>query len=250
MKGGSKVSVKTSLPNFPQSLCLFKGRPLSVQQQMMQQSRQLDPNLLVKQQTPPSQQQSLHQPAMKSFLENVMPHPTPELQKGPSPINAFSNFPIGGFLLGQSIGLVLGDHKLSSCFLTCPVFLSWAPRGSLAAPSLSGHTSSSISLSPYFRNVSLCSRKLHIPRSPCPGGAVVRIHLPAQEMQETWFDPWVRKIPWRRKWQPTSVLLPGKSHGQRSLVGCGPWGQRESDARLKWVNITYISFFKTQISSL
>jgi len=33
------------------------------------------------------------------------------------------------------------------------------------------------------------------------------------------FDPWVRKIPWRREWQPTPVFLPGKSHGQRSLVG-------------------------------
>ena len=37
-------------------------------------------------------------------------------------------------------------------------------------------------------------------------------------MQETWFDSWVRKIPWRRKWQPTPVFLPRKSHGQRSLV--------------------------------
>ena len=34
---------------------------------------------------------------------------------------------------------------------------------------------------------------------------------------------------WRRKWQPTPVLLPGKSHGQRSLVGCSPWGCQESD---------------------
>ena len=34
---------------------------------------------------------------------------------------------------------------------------------------------------------------------------------------------------WRRKWQPTPVLLPGKSHGQRSLVGCSPWGRYESD---------------------
>jgi len=33
------------------------------------------------------------------------------------------------------------------------------------------------------------------------------------------FDPWVRKIPWRRAWQPTPVFLPGKSHEQRSLVG-------------------------------
>ena len=34
------------------------------------------------------------------------------------------------------------------------------------------------------------------------------------------FDPWVRKIPWRRAWQP--VFLPGESHGQRNLVGYGP----------------------------
>ena len=38
------------------------------------------------------------------------------------------------------------------------------------------------------------------------------------------FDPWIRNIPWRRKWQPTPVFLPGKPHGQRSLVGCSPWG--------------------------
>src|SRR5574337_155407 len=43
------------------------------------------------------------------------------------------------------------------------------------------------------------------------------------------FNPWVRKIPWRRKWQPTPVLLPGKSHGQSSLVGCSPRGHEESD---------------------
>ena len=43
------------------------------------------------------------------------------------------------------------------------------------------------------------------------------------------FDPWVGKIPWRRKWQFTPVLLPGKSHGQRSLVGYRPWGRKESD---------------------
>ena len=36
-------------------------------------------------------------------------------------------------------------------------------------------------------------------------------------------------IAWRRQWHPTPVLLPGESHGQRSLVGCGPWGREESD---------------------
>ena len=40
------------------------------------------------------------------------------------------------------------------------------------------------------------------------------------------FDPWVGKIPWRRKWQSTPVLFPVKSHGQRSLVGQSPWGRR------------------------
>ena len=43
------------------------------------------------------------------------------------------------------------------------------------------------------------------------------------------FDPWVGKIPWGRKWQPTPVFLLGKSHVQRSLVGCSPWGHKESD---------------------
>ena len=40
------------------------------------------------------------------------------------------------------------------------------------------------------------------------------------------FAPWVGKIPLRRKWQPTPVFLPGKSHGQKSLVGYGPWGHK------------------------
>ena len=52
-------------------------------------------------------------------------------------------------------------------------------------------------------------------------------NLPA--MQETGFNPWVGKIPWRRKWQSTPVLLPGKSHGQRSLVGYSPQGRKELD---------------------
>jgi len=43
------------------------------------------------------------------------------------------------------------------------------------------------------------------------------------------FSPWVRKIPWRREWQPTPVFLPGESHGQRSLVGYSPRGCKESD---------------------
>ena len=48
-------------------------------------------------------------------------------------------------------------------------------------------------------------------------------------MQETEFDSWVGKIPWRRKWQPTLVFLPGESHGQRSLVGSQAMELQESD---------------------
>ena len=42
-------------------------------------------------------------------------------------------------------------------------------------------------------------------------------------------DLWVGKIPWWRKWQPTPVLLPGESQGQRSLAGYGPYGRIELD---------------------
>ena len=43
------------------------------------------------------------------------------------------------------------------------------------------------------------------------------------------FDPWVGKVPWRRKWQPTPVLFPGESQGQRRLVAYSPWACEESD---------------------
>ena len=40
------------------------------------------------------------------------------------------------------------------------------------------------------------------------------------------FNPWVRRIPWRRKWQPTPVFLPGRLHWQKSLTGYCLWGQK------------------------
>ena len=53
------------------------------------------------------------------------------------------------------------------------------------------------------------------------------------------FDPWVGKIPWRRKWQSTPVLLPGKSHGERSLVGYSPWGRKELDTTERLHSVIY-----------
>ena len=60
-----------------------------------------------------------------------------------------------------------------------------------------------------------------------PGASDVkeRIYL---QCRRPGFNPWVGKIPWRRKWQPTPVFLPGEFHGQRSLVGYSPWGHKES----------------------
>ena len=43
------------------------------------------------------------------------------------------------------------------------------------------------------------------------------------------FNPWVRRISWRGKWQATPVFLPGESHRQKSLAGYRPWGHKESD---------------------
>ena len=53
-----------------------------------------------------------------------------------------------------------------------------------------------------------------------------RIHL---QCRRPGFSLWVGKIPQRRAWQLTPAFLLGKFHGQRSLVGCSPWGQKESD---------------------
>ena len=60
------------------------------------------------------------------------------------------------------------------------------------------------------------------------------------QCQRREFDPWIRKIPWRRKWQPTLVLLPGKSHGLRSLVGYNPWGCKESDTIEQLHSLTHL----------
>ena len=51
----------------------------------------------------------------------------------------------------------------------------------------------------------------------------------ARDAGDSGLIPEVRKIPWRRKWQPTPVVLHWKSHGQRSLVGYSPWGHKELD---------------------
>ena len=51
----------------------------------------------------------------------------------------------------------------------------------------------------------------------------------AREARDGAFHPWVGRIPWKRKWRPPPVFLPGKFHGQRSLSTYSPWVHQESD---------------------
>ena len=76
---------------------------------------------------------------------------------------------------------------------------------------------------PFYR---WCGFNLRFPNDS--GGASLVAQMVKCQLQcgRPGFDPWVRKIPCRRKWQPTLV---GKSHGLRSLVGDSPWGRKESD---------------------
>ena len=60
-----------------------------------------------------------------------------------------------------------------------------------------------------------------------PGGSDGKAS--ACSAEDPGFDPWVRKVRWRRRWQPAPAFLPGKSHAWRSLAGHSPWGRKESD---------------------
>ena len=66
------------------------------------------------------------------------------------------------------------------------------------------------------------------------------------------FDPWVGKIPWRRKWQPIPVLLPGEFHGGRSLASYSPWGHKESDMTERLTHVKSVIRFPgdTRVQSL
>ena len=70
------------------------------------------------------------------------------------------------------------------------------------------------------------------------------------------FNPWVRKIPWKRKWQSIPVFLPGESHGQRSLAGYSPWGSKRAGHDLaskqqhKLYIINYIYIINTYIKDI
>ena len=77
-----------------------------------------------------------------------------------------------------------------------------------------------------LENLNLCNYPVFL---GFPGGTVVKNVCQFRRCKRQGFDPWVGKIPWSRKWQPTPVFLRGKFHGERSLAGYSPWGHEESD---------------------
>jgi len=103
---------------------------------------------------------------------------------------------------------------------------------SLASPALAGRfftteppekpmfIISSIFIIAYF----FLRSSIHICFHMFPAGSDGKVCLQCGRLG---LNPWVGKIPWRRKWQPTLVFLPGKSHGWRSLADYSPWGLTE-----------------------
>ena len=76
---------------------------------------------------------------------------------------------------------------------------------------------------------------------PVPGGAGGNASsCQCRRRKGPRFDPWVGKIPWRRKWQPIPVFLPGESHGERNLDCYTPWGGKELDTTKRTHRHTYM----------
>ena len=75
------------------------------------------------------------------------------------------------------------------------------------------------------------------------GGSVVKNRPAMQETQIRSLE--LGRSPWRRKWQPTPILLPGKSHGQRSLASYTPWGcgvGHDLVTKEQQLNASYLTF--------
>ena len=123
-----------------------------------------------------------------------------------------------GFLLFISIGFI------------CPLLRE---KRSIGLNTLEAHQSSQSESMPC--RVSESHGLAHTDQIARQSSAQLEASLAAQTVKDLpafrrpRFDPWVGEIPWRRAWQPTTVFLPGESHGQRSLVGHSPWGRKESD---------------------
>ena len=99
--------------------------------------------------------------------------------------------------------------------------------GESAAPLPGGWTSNGRRMRPRTAGGIQAAREGRCADQSFPGGSEVKVS--ACNAGDPGLIPGSGRFPWRRKWQPTPVLLPGESHGGRSLVGYSPWGHKELD---------------------
>ena len=137
------------------------------------------------------------------------------------PAFSLSSFTFIKSLFGSS--LLCAIRVVSSAYLRLLIFLPAILIPSCASSSLAFHMIySAYKLNNQIDNIQPCCAPFSICNQsvvPCPILTVAS--WPAQR-----FSPWLRKIPWRRAWQPTPVFLLEKSHGQKRLVCCSRWCHR------------------------
>ena len=123
--------------------------------------------------------------------------------------------------------------SLATIILVGPLWLPMEYRHTQNSPSVISGIQFSKTI--YFRAMFRVRKWICLVLNLTPSKNVLRLPRWLSDKESAWqcrwcrFNPWVRKIPWRRKWQPTPVFLPRKSHGQRNLVGYSSWGCEESD---------------------
>ena len=93
----------------------------------------------------------------------------------------------------------------------------------VAKPSSRGSSQRGDRTTPRGEALFRCARPSGVPRGPANSTGSLTYQRHHGKFPKVLFDPWVRKIPWSRKWQPTPVFLPGESRGKRSLTGYSPW---------------------------
>ena len=121
----------------------------------------------------------------------------------------------------------LQPHGLQSTRLLCPWNFPGKNTGVGCHFLLQGIFSTQVS-NPHLLCLLHCRQTLYLlslRENPLWGLSRLRMRFPCRICKRCGFDPWVEKIPWRRKWQWQSapVVLPGESHGQRSLDGYSSW---------------------------
>ena len=135
-------------------------------------------------------------------------------------------------MCGFISGLCMYVLVTQSCLTLCNP-IDWGPLGSSVHGILQARILEWIAI-PFSMDLSdpeIEPRSLSLQIDSCFPGSTSAKEPACQcrRCKRCWFNPWVRNIPWRRTWQPTPVILLGKSYGQRSLAGYSPWGLKELD---------------------